>query len=123
MASLVSHVVDARVIRTTDGYSRPTGWERDESTSTVSGVIAVTPASLFSLPAVTATAARALLTDSCTVPAFVLITGPTQAPDMFAMVGCADSRPRCCPESKVGNIVVRTCPVDYFSTDDGCCPS
>ncbi|EHY60837.1 hypothetical protein ABEF95_013740 [Exophiala dermatitidis] len=69
-------------------------------------------------------AGRPLMTGSCTVPYFAIVTNNLNAAMVteFPAIGCSDERADCCPFDPNLNQALTRCPQDYFTTANGCCP-
>ncbi|OQV08932.1 CFEM domain-containing protein [Cladophialophora immunda] len=63
-----------------------------------------------------------LMTGSCTVPYFGIITDAAGRVTEYPNVGCSEDRPDCCPFEYGLNAVITRCPQDYFTTASACCP-
>jgi hypothetical protein len=76
-----------------------------------------------------------LLTGTCTLPYFALVTGDEFVE--FPQIGCAGDREECCPFNFLENALLSVCPQDYSTVtfagvasagsaaanSSGCCPS
>ncbi|KIX05173.1 uncharacterized protein Z518_06045 [Rhinocladiella mackenziei CBS 650.93] len=72
---------------------------------------------------ITATfAGRPLMTGSCTIPYFAIVTVANGQMTEFPAVGCSDERADCCPYDQGANAYITKCPRDYFTTASACCP-
>jgi hypothetical protein len=73
---------------------------------------------------------RSVLTGSCTMPNFAIVTNTANSSSgtsvvdtfLFAEVGCSNLRGDCCPFPSHEFAIMPECPLDYFTTADGCCP-
>ncbi|EXJ70798.1 uncharacterized protein A1O5_05788 [Cladophialophora psammophila CBS 110553] len=63
-----------------------------------------------------------LMTGSCTVPYFAIVTDAAGGVTEFLNVGCSENRPDCCPYEYGLHAVITRCPQDYFTTASACCP-
>ncbi|ETI26817.1 hypothetical protein G647_10262 [Cladophialophora carrionii CBS 160.54] len=71
---------------------------------------------------ITTYAGAPLMTGSCTVPHFAVVTDPVGRVTAFPEVGCSPDRPDCCPFPDGLNGAISRCPQDYFTTANACCP-
>jgi len=73
---------------------------------------------------------RSVLTGSCTVPNFAIVTNAVNSSSgtamvdtfLYAEVGCSNLRGDCCPFPSHEFAIMPECPLDYFTTANGCCP-
>lgn len=65
---------------------------------------------------------RPLLISSCTVPNFAMVTNAANESYLYPEVGCSNEREDCCPYNAHEFAILPECPVDYFTTENGCCP-
>ena len=95
----------------------------DSQVSTITGdIVPETAADTTGTPLTATFGGKPLMTGSCTVPYFALITGPNAMVTEFPAIGCSDERKDCCPFDQGQNAVITRCPQDYFTTASGCCP-
>ncbi|OAP55810.1 hypothetical protein AYL99_09962 [Fonsecaea erecta] len=94
------------------------------SVTTISGNPESETAAPTSGKQITATAfvGAPLMTGSCTVPYFAIITDATGKVTEYPNIGCSEDRPDCCPYEYGLNAVIPRCPQDYFTTANACCP-
>ncbi|KAK4941385.1 hypothetical protein LTR10_018654 [Elasticomyces elasticus] len=93
------------------------------SFSTITGnVVTETAVATTAKPATAAFSGRPLMTGSCTVPYFAMVTGSNNVATEFPVVGCSDGRSDCCPNQEETNAEITECPSDYFTTSSACCP-
>ncbi|KAJ9605609.1 hypothetical protein H2200_010266 [Cladophialophora chaetospira] len=94
------------------------------SISTLTGdAISETAAISTSKPVtITSFAGAPLMTGSCTVPHFAIVTDAMGKVTEFPEIGCSPDRPDCCPFPDGLNAYITRCPQDYFTTASACCP-
>ncbi|KIW63443.1 hypothetical protein PV04_10278 [Phialophora macrospora] len=94
------------------------------SLATLSGDVISETAAILTGKQLTITtyAGAPLMTGSCTVPHFAIVTDPVGRVTEFPEVGCSPDRPDCCPFPDGLNAVISRCPQDYFTTANACCP-
>jgi len=107
---------------TSSSTSAPTV-DPNSPVATITGAPVFEPATLNGAKPVTATFdGKPLMTGSCTVPYFAIVTDTLGATTEYPEIGCSQDRQACCPYDSFANAVITKCPQDYFTTAGGCCP-
>ena len=93
-------------------------------TITITGVGSVLTDYIGATPVTVTYNGNALLTGTCTVPFFAVVTDSSGDVIQFPEIGCSHDQEGCCPfQDSHENAILTKCPQDYFTTAGACCPS